>query len=83
LISSIQSYIEDKSKNDRVGLERQALLKEKEKFHKKMQKHKVQEADLKDKMADFENVFSILTDLRLTFDEDKKEFITAYVKKYK
>lgn len=34
-------------------------------------------------MQDFENVFSILTDLRLTFDEDKKEFITAYVKKYK
>ncbi len=79
----MNSYIEDGSTNDRVGLERQALLKEKERFHKKVQKHKLSEADLKDKIQDFENAFSVLTDLRLTFDEDKKEFIAAYVKKYK
>lgn len=27
-------------------------------------------------------MFSLLTDMRLSVDEDKKEFIAAYVKKY-
>lgn len=68
LITSMHEYISENMKSDRTNMQRQALQKEQKKFEDKLRKFKLCEQDLKIKVMEFEDVFNILQDLKVTYD---------------
>jgi hypothetical protein len=75
LTSSISEFINDPNKKDKLNSDRLALLKERESFKNKFKKFKRCENDLRDRIIEFEEVFNILTELKSSYDLEKKEHV--------